>query len=232
MRRLLYRMKFQSASLQTTWRLSMFTTRRLLTQNTRGNGLSSGEKYTHFDGKESKLTFKPKRGCKVLWWQLSSLHDDQEVTLKCRCDGKPGLPIHSSACSVVSSLTPCTSEEKKPPSRASVVELTLLPQLDGSMLVVAGTTNLKDGALIRYEVQHELLGKHPLKPWMAEGTATVKAGRYSAKVPVSGWPRGKVTVWAGFDCVVTPPQPKWVTTQFGERGERMEGPTVSLSGKA
>jgi hypothetical protein len=53
--------------------------------------------------------------------------------------------------------------------------------------------------------------------------------RYSAAVNVAGWPRGKIKVWVGFLTIGVKEQPQWVRDQFGEKGQKMEGPTVKLT---
>ena len=55
----------------------------------------------------------------------------------------------------------------------------------------------------------------------------VKDGRYSATVKILGWPRGRISVWVGFQTLVKG-QPAWVKTLYGELGDKMEGPDVKL----
>ena len=160
-----------------------------------------------------------------------SLREGQQVTLKCKGDGTFG-PITLSSCSIVPSQSACV-EEKKPPIRPAspgFVQLTMTPQLQGQSVLISGTTNLKDGAVLNYEVEHELFQKQPQNNRFARGNIIVKGGRYSGTVNAVGWPRGKITVWVGFQTFVKE-QPSWVRTQYGESGQKMEGLNVKLAGQ-
>jgi hypothetical protein len=161
---------------------------------------------------------------------FSSLRKGQEVTLRCQGDGT-FAPITVSSCSIVSPETACAAEQQLPvnPASSTYVELTLMAELRGQSVTLAGTSNLKDGAVLSYEVEHELFDLK--NKAFADGDAIVKAGRYSATVNVAGWPRGTIKVWVGFQTVGVKGQPKWVKDQYGELGQKMEGPVVKVAGQ-
>lgn len=162
---------------------------------------------------------------------FSSLRPGQSVTLRCQSDGTT-YPITVSSCSIVSPKTACTPEKQGPISQGSpnLVQLTLASKLQGNSLLVSGTTNLKDGAVISYEIDHELFPiQTRAKNWTATGDIAIKEGRYAASVNVTGWGAGKITVSVGFQTFVKR-QPQWVKTQYGDLGQKMEGPTVKVTG--
>jgi hypothetical protein len=155
------------------------------------------------------------------------LRQGQPVLLKCRGEGTFS-PITLSSCSLVSPETACTSEPRTPSQVVSAhsVQLTLTPKLQGQSLIISGTTNLKDGALLNYEVEHALFGHQAsANNWSKDGDMIVTAGHYSANVNVEGWSPGNISVWVGFQTFVRG-QPEWVKNLYGEGGQKMEGPLV------
>ena len=116
------------------------------------------------------------------------------------------------------------------PGSPTLVDLTLEPRFQGQSVLVSGTTNLKDGAVIGYEVEHELSTAGIKNNWFKDGNIVVKNGRYLGSVKVAGWPRGKISVWVTFMSFLKE-QPKWAKTLYGEGGKNMEGPTVKLAGQ-
>jgi hypothetical protein len=160
---------------------------------------------------------------------FSSLRKGQKVTLKCQGDGT-FAPLTISSCSIVPPETACTAEQQPPvnPGSSTYVELTLTAELQGQSVKIAGTANLKDGAVLNYEVEHEVFDLK--NEAFTDGDAIVRGGRYSAAVNVAGWPRGTIKVWVGFQTFIKE-QPQWVQGQYGELGQKMEGPTVKLAGK-
>jgi len=159
---------------------------------------------------------------------FSSLRPGQSITLQCKGDGTEN-PITVSSCSVVPASTPC-KEEQKPVvnlNSPNLVTLTITPVIRAQSIVISGTTNLKDGAFISWEIEHELAMHQALGQMCADnGNTVVKGGRYSALVSIAKCPRGKIKVWAGFLTIGN--QPQWVKNQYGALGEKIEGPGVKL----
>jgi hypothetical protein len=162
---------------------------------------------------------------------LTVLRAGQSVTLQCTGDGTVS-PLTVSSCSIVPADTKCIVETKPVvhPGSPTFVELNLMPQLQAQIVLITGTTNLKDGAVLNYEVQHERYPSNLKSNLFADGNLVVNGGKYSGTVNVARWPPGKITVWIGFQTFV-PKQPAWVKAQFGDTGQEMQGPTVKLAGK-
>ena len=86
-------------------------------------------------------------------------------------------------------------------------------------LVVQGTTDLPDGALLQYNVWHardDIEGDY--------GELSVSDGRFDFKTDVSRWPAGEVKVQVAFSA--GPFQPEPVIAEFGVHGEKLGGPHV------
>src|SRR5437016_4044269 len=108
--------------------------------------------------------------------------------------------------------------------RAESVSLALAPTLRGSTILIAGITSLGDGALICWEVSKDAA--------MVDGCTPVKHNSYQATASISGWPKGKVTVWAAFMTVLAPQsQPEWVLNRYGRDGTKLTGANVTIHGK-
>jgi hypothetical protein len=123
------------------------------------------------------------------------------------------------------------------------VALSVAPRAVEQAIVIEGTTDLPDGALIAYEVTHDAFGTSDDlqdSTWdlFADGSVPVQGGRYSVNVPVAGWPSGRVTVWVAFQTVLgatidgqpADGQPADVIERYGNMGENLTGSNVSESG--
>lgn len=158
---------------------------------------------------------------------FSGLRKGQLVTLKCIGDGTMA-PITVSSCTVVPANSPCVAEKKTVPiSGPNVVHITLSPTITVDTITIAGTTDLKDGAVLGWDVEHAQQKKNLMADLTQHGDTTVKGGRYAATVKVNRWPKGNITVWIGF-LSFTKDQPQWAKTQYGTQGEKLEGPNVKL----
>lgn len=114
-----------------------------------------------------------------------------------------------------------TAEESTPEK----VEVTLTAQASKKRVTFSGTANLKDGAVITYEVGHQLHLQQPTNPLDERGSVTVKDGRFLGSTNITKWPRGNITVWIGF-MPFAPTQPAWVKEEFGPGGTKLDGPKV------
>src|SRR5215467_3602942 len=77
------------------------------------------------------------------------------------------------------------------------VILTSSPRVVGHTLIIEGTTNLPDSAVIEWELRHESLFKRhdiPISRMATEGHTAVRGGRYTVAVDLSAWPSGQVEV--------------------------------------
>lgn len=116
------------------------------------------------------------------------------------------------------------------PDASIPVELTLTPKIARKTLTITGTLNVKDGAIVNYEVNHELHQRQPLNRLYQIGELTVEDGRYHGTVDVSKWPAGKIAVWVAFQTYAAS-QPAWVKEMFGDTGGKMDGPAVKKTGR-
>ena len=78
-------------------------------------------------------------------------------------------------------------------SGGQTVDLSMDARVDDGTIVVDGTTDLPDGALIAYEVTHQDFGTSdnmddPVWGLFADGTTPVADGAYSVVIPVADWP--------------------------------------------
>ena len=158
---------------------------------------------------------------------FSGLQKDQLVTLKCIGDGKIS-PITVSSCTIEPANSPCVTETKDvPTSGPNVVHITLSPTINGDAITIAGTTDLKDGAVLTWNLEHAQQKKDLMANLTEEGNTPVKGGKYTTTVKVNRWPKGKITVWVGFYSFLKT-QPEWARTQYGAQGENLEGSHVKL----
>jgi hypothetical protein len=120
------------------------------------------------------------------------------------------------------------------------VSLTITPSVAGRILTIKGETDLRDGAVISYEVWHELRDRQlfpdnyaptpivdatqPPTPQILAGSMKVAAGRFAGSVNLTDWPQGNVIVRAYFD--PDPEQPPDVRARFGDNNEHLGGPNV------
>lgn len=158
---------------------------------------------------------------RALGVDFSSLRQNQLVTLKCIGDGTIA-PITVSSCTIEPANTPCVAEKKTvPESGPNVVHITLSPTISGDTITIAGTTDLKDGAVLMWELDGSEVSL------TENGDTTVNGGKYATSVKVRRWPRGRISVWVGF-WPFSKTQPQWARTQYGTSGEKLEGPNVKL----
>ena len=115
---------------------------------------------------------------------------------------------------------------------ARTVELTLSPRLDGRTIVIEGTTDLPDNAVIEWELRHEqLFQRHdvPISLMANEGHALVHGRHYRAVIDLSRWPSGSVEVWVAFQPrSYGTRQPAHISYLYGASGEWMEGENVTI----
>lgn len=174
-----------------------------------------------------------------------------------------GVCLLSAACgSPSSTATEAPAAQSGPPPIATaaasegtrVVNLTMSPAIqdNGNRVLIEGFTNLPDGALIAYEVEHDQFGKGhvPLLgsrsnsgeerraaqktslTWKHEGQLPVKAGHFIQALDVKDWPAGRIKVWVAFQTILgtSVEQPAEVIARYGEMGERIEGNQATTSG--
>ena len=117
------------------------------------------------------------------------------------------------------------------------VSLNLDARFEGDALKIEGATDLPDGALVGYEVSHEMAATVPYDQLPAEnmqsrGTAPVASGTYTATVSIKNWPAGNVHVFVCFPTAGFPDakQPDEVISRYGETGENLTGENVSQEG--
>lgn len=107
------------------------------------------------------------------------------------------------------------------------VDLDANPRWDDATLVVVGSATVPDGALVSWEVTHQL---HP--SFTEHGTAEVAAGVFEFTLDAVTWPRGSVRLWLGFQTVLssTVQQPRHVIDRYGQKGEHITGDQVAEAG--
>ena len=115
---------------------------------------------------------------------------------------------------------------------AKTVILTNTPRVVGRTIIIEGTTDLPDSAIIEWELRHEQLFKRrdiPVSRMATEGHAVVRDHRYVVAVDLSAWPSGEIEVWVAFQPLsYGTRQPACVNRLFGTNGQWMEGPNVSI----
>jgi hypothetical protein len=129
---------------------------------------------------------------------------------------------------LVAACTPDVPATPRPTDRPGTesVTLTVNAKQQAQQVLVSGTTNLPDGALLEYRLS-TAVGTTPAKD--APGTATVSGGAYSVSVDVSGWPNGSMDVWVAFKCDSTEGQPDAIVAQYGTLCSRVAGPNVTIA---
>jgi hypothetical protein len=109
------------------------------------------------------------------------------------------------------------------------VTLTLDARQQGSELVIRGTADLPDRALLDYRVAD--VGSGTATPSNeAVGTAAVTAGSYSVNVELKGWSNGAADVWVSFGCDVTAGQPDSIVATYGHFCSLVTGSNVLIAG--
>jgi hypothetical protein len=110
------------------------------------------------------------------------------------------------------------------------VELNLEAEMEGEIVKIKGDTNLPDGALLAYEISHvdaTFVDTTFVEDLFKEGSVTVKNGQYEAEFDLTGWPKGKISVWVSFQTMLAHgEQPEHVIGKYGETGENIEGENV------
>lgn len=115
----------------------------------------------------------------------------------------------------------------RPPANAQSVQLSLNPYLQGNLLIIEGSTDLPNRALLMYEAR-----QISTNPNVATGTVPVLDGRYLRQVDLTGWHEGTIAVWVGFQTLLSgnEKQPDEVLARFGEMGEFLYGENVIETG--
>lgn len=114
----------------------------------------------------------------------------------------------------------------------TTVALEMNARLEGNSLLIDGTTDLPDGALLVYEVRHERYGHDPETPLdmiFTEGSLAVAGGNFAATVDLALFDPGELQVWVAFQIKLprNGEQPSDIRARFGDRGERLSGPNVT-----
>lgn len=116
-------------------------------------------------------------------------------------------------------------------SSGETVDLSLSPRVEGHAIVVEGETDLPDGAMILYEVEHGAYATtEDTMDLFVPGLVPVSDGRYSVTVPAETWPAGRVTVWVAFQAHRAGDQPPGVEDRYGLKGKHLTGSNVSEVG--
>jgi hypothetical protein len=111
-----------------------------------------------------------------------------------------------------------------PPANMQTVQIRLNPYLQGSLLVIEGSTDLPNRTLLLYEAK-----EGSTNPKVVNGTFPVLDGRFSRQVDLTGWHAGTIAVWVGFQTLLdgSEKQPEEIIERFGEMGEFLYGDNVT-----
>ncbi|GAB2570771.1 hypothetical protein GCM10026983_41890 [Gracilibacillus alcaliphilus] len=92
--------------------------------------------------------------------------------------------------------------------------------IHGSTAIVEGTTNLENGALIRYNVTN-----YEVMEMMEIGETEVQDGTFTIKIDISEYDEGEYEVYSSFNAIR---QPDEIQEIYGPLGERIkvEGPVT------
>lgn len=127
-------------------------------------------------------------------------------------------PTASLAFSISLVLLGCT--QAATPTTASLdARLDIAAALDNGTVMVSGSTNLPDGALIFVYVSHD-----QGLPFDSEKHVPVVEGRYEVSVDVTRWPSGLAHASATFMIDDGKRQPSHVLAVVGRNGEWLTGP--------
>ena len=125
----------------------------------------------------------------------------------------------STALSIALLLLGCT--QAATPTIASLdARLDIAFELDSGTVMVSGSTNLPDGALIFVYVWHDVESL----PFDSENHVPVVDGRYEVSVDVTRWPSGLAHASATFLIDDEEAQPSHVLAVVGRNGEWLGGP--------
>jgi hypothetical protein len=112
------------------------------------------------------------------------------------------------------------------------VTLTSSSRVVGRTLLIEGTTDLPDSAVIEWELRHESLFTRrdiPISRMATEGHTKVHDRRYTIAVDLSSWPAGQVEVWVAFQPLsYGTRQPACVNQMYGRSGEWIDGENVTI----
>lgn len=130
--------------------------------------------------------------------------------------GDPPEPSARANETIEAEISAKETTKHQSPVSVEPVDLTLNTRVDGNAIVLSGSANLPDGAVISYEIEH-------LEDFqfLHDGIATIEDGRYHERFNISGWPRGPIEVWASFAPWHAAQQPAAVTERYGETGENI-----------
>ena len=101
------------------------------------------------------------------------------------------------------------------------------PTIEDGQLVLHGTANVPDGAILMYLVKHDGFDSGDYDGYEV-GHVDVMGGVFRDHVPVSDWPEGYALTRLTFQ--MNPEgreQPEAVLEEYGENGERLQGPRVT-----
>jgi hypothetical protein len=111
----------------------------------------------------------------------------------------------------------------EPTSAGDAVQLELTEAVvENGRLRLQGTTDVPDGAILRYRVEHDGFASGDFDGQLL-GELTVANGAFSADMDVDGWPRGHAFTWISMEMHG---QPASVVEAYGADGERLAGPDV------
>ena len=115
-------------------------------------------------------------------------------------------------------------------SQSVSLELTTSVVESGRMRLV-GTTDLPDGALLGYLVEHDGFASGDFDGQL-QGLMSVAGGAFDADLDLEGWPTGHAFVWVSFGMNPSgdAEQPASLVETYGKRGEQLVGPNVVGSG--
>jgi hypothetical protein len=112
--------------------------------------------------------------------------------------------------------------------------MSLSGTIEGSTVVIAGTTNIPDGSSVVLqllqldEYDASVAAGAPIdsssSEWIELSSAKVSSGTFSAVFRVPGWPAGRIGCYAYF--WMYPDQPREAIRRYGTDGQSMNGPDV------
>lgn len=105
-------------------------------------------------------------------------------------------------------------------SQPYYVSLSIEPRVEGATLIIAGSTNLPDGARLQYAAASDMATWKRLGGWVACSKGGFRTGE-----DVSSWPAGQAQVTVTFDPEAAG-QPKDLRKRCGKNGRLMAGSCV------
>lgn len=108
------------------------------------------------------------------------------------------------------------------------VTLTMDVTVQAGSLLLTGTANLPDGAIIHYAISPQPGDNRPFDQlFVHEGETTVSGGQWSTAIPANG-KTGALEVWAAFQTIG---QPQDIADTYGEMGEHIGGSQATKAGQ-